>query len=198
MRSGNDIARFENIVGWQKAHLLVLAIYRATDTYPKSELFSLTQQMRRAAVSVAANIAEGSRRRTEPDKIRFLSMAQGSLDEVRYYLLLSRDLGYLKTDLNPLACEVSRLLTGYIQGVQKHRDWRRLQLLLEMRLLPVAGCVLLAANYLTGAASSTAVCAFSNCARSISESTIICTSCLNVVSGAHPRAFLAFVLSPIK
>lgn len=122
MPNSEDSARFENIIGWQKAHCLVLAVYRATDEYPNSEMFSLTQQMRRAAVSIAANIAEGSRRRTEADKIRFLTMAQGSLDEVRYYLLSSSDLGYLKADihpdLNPLARDVSQLLTAYIRGVE--------------------------------------------------------------------------------
>jgi four helix bundle protein len=78
---------------WQKAHQLALAIYRLTASFPKQEMFGLTCQMQRAAVSVAANIAEGFKRRGKPDKARLLNIAQGSLEESRYYLIQAEDLG---------------------------------------------------------------------------------------------------------
>jgi four helix bundle protein len=85
---------FEDLLVWQKAHSFVLAVYRATATFPKSEVYGLSTQFRRAAVSIAANIAEGFRKRSKADKARFFNIAQGSVEECRYYLILSRDLGY--------------------------------------------------------------------------------------------------------
>jgi four helix bundle protein len=85
--------RFEELIVWQKSHQLTLLVYKVTAAYPKHELYGLVSQMRRAAVSVPANIAEGFKRRTSPDKARCLNIAQASLEEVRYYFLLSRDLG---------------------------------------------------------------------------------------------------------
>jgi four helix bundle protein len=85
---------FEDLVVWQKSHRLVLAVYRLTQAFPRSETYGLSSQLRRAAVSVAANIAEGFRKRGKPDKVRFLNIAQGSLEESRYYLILARDLNY--------------------------------------------------------------------------------------------------------
>jgi four helix bundle protein len=76
---------FEDLVVWQKAHQFVLAVYRVSRSFPRSETYGLTSQFRRAAVSVAANIAEGFRKRGKADKIRFLNIAQGSLEESRYY-----------------------------------------------------------------------------------------------------------------
>ena len=93
---GKDPARsFEDLVVWQKSHALVLAIYRVSARFPKSELYGLVSQIRRAAVSVPANIAEGFKKRGKPDKARFMNIAQGSLEEVRYYLILANDLEYL-------------------------------------------------------------------------------------------------------
>ncbi|MCD5383584.1 four helix bundle protein, partial [candidate division WOR-3 bacterium] len=88
--------RFEDMVVWLKAHILVLEIYRLTREFPQDERFGLTSQMRRCAVSVPANIAEGYRRKGMKDKLKFYNIAQGSLNELRYYLILSKDLGYLK------------------------------------------------------------------------------------------------------
>jgi four helix bundle protein len=79
---------------WQKAHELVLSAYRLTAAFPKEEVFCLTSQMRRAALSVPANIAEGFKKRGRQDKLRFLNIAQGSLEELRYYLIVTADLGY--------------------------------------------------------------------------------------------------------
>jgi four helix bundle protein len=99
---------------WQKSHALALLVYRSSSGLPKSELFGLTSQMRRAAISVPANIAEAFGRSTRPEKARLLNIAQGSLDELRYYLLLSKDLGY-STDpgLAEAAEEVGRMLDAY-------------------------------------------------------------------------------------
>ncbi len=90
--------RFEDLEVWQRAHALVLAVYRCTGRFPLEERFGLSAQMRRAAVSVPANIAEGFRRRTRRDKAHFYNMAQGSLEELRYYPILGRDLGLASPD----------------------------------------------------------------------------------------------------
>ena len=99
-----------------------LAIYKLTKDFPKEEVFGLTSQFRRAAVSVAANIAEGFKRVTIPDKLRQLNIAQGSLEEVRYYLILSHDLEYGYTfDLREDSREVSRILEGYTKTLKKKK-----------------------------------------------------------------------------
>jgi len=110
--------RFEDLVVWQKAHQLVLAVYRLTQSFPRSEIYGLTSQFRRAAVSIAANIAEGFRKRGRADKIRFLNIAQGSLEESRYYLMLSNDLGYGDVSgPTRLLEEVSKLLEAYMRAI---------------------------------------------------------------------------------
>lgn len=109
---------FEDLLVWQKAHLFVLAVYRMSGTFPKHELFALSSQFRRAAVSIAANIAEGFRKRSNADKIRYYNIARGSLEECRYYLILTRDLEYSDiTNENLLLQEVSKLLEAYSHGV---------------------------------------------------------------------------------
>ena len=111
---------FKDLVVWQKAHQLVIKIYRLSKTFPKDELFGLTSQLRRAAVSVPANIAEGFKRATIRDKLRYLNIAQGSLEEVRYYLILCHDLEYGNThDLMGDLEEVSRILEGYMKSLKK-------------------------------------------------------------------------------
>lgn len=105
---------FEDLVVWQKAHQFVLAVYHQTEIFPKHERFGLTQQFRRAAVSIPANIAEGFRKRGIKDKVRFLNIAQGSLEECRYYIILANDLNYTPAEqLNPALQETSRLLNAY-------------------------------------------------------------------------------------
>lgn len=86
---------FRKLLVWQRVHQLVLLIYRITESFPKSEMFGLTSQMRRAAVSVPANIAEGYAAGGKGQFSRFLNIAQGSLAEVEYYLILSQDLNYI-------------------------------------------------------------------------------------------------------
>lgn len=85
---------FKDLIVWQKAHEFVLGVYKLTDTFPKSEIYCLTSQFRRAAISIAANIAEGFKKFGKQDKIRFLNIAQGSAEECKYYLILAKDLGY--------------------------------------------------------------------------------------------------------
>ena len=105
---------FEDLVVWQKAHQFVLSVYRLTSFFPKEEMYGLSSQFRRAAVSIAANIAEGFRKRGRLDKMRFLNIAQGSTEECRYYLILAHDLGYGKVDaLKELLAEVSKILEAY-------------------------------------------------------------------------------------
>jgi four helix bundle protein len=87
--------RFTDLIAWQKAHEFVLEIYKATENFPKHELFGLVSQFRRAAVSIPANIAEGYKRKSKVEKLRFFNISQGSLEECRYYILLSKDLGYI-------------------------------------------------------------------------------------------------------
>ena len=115
--------KFEDLVVWQKAHQLLLAIYKITRNFPKEEIFGLTSQFRRAAISVPANIAEGFKRATIPDKLRLLNIAQGSLEEVRYYLILSRDLEYAETSLEREDLEeTSRLLESYMKPLRKKKQ----------------------------------------------------------------------------
>jgi four helix bundle protein len=112
---------FTDLIVWQKAHQSVLAVYPLTENFLKSELFGLTSQMRRAAISIPANIAEGYKKRSKPDKLRLLNVAQGSLEELRYYFILSKDLGYRDTSAHAAALEdVSKLLTGYMSGIERN------------------------------------------------------------------------------
>lgn len=109
---------FQDLVVWQEAHLFVLDVYKLTEQFPKTEVYGLTSQLRRAAVSVPANIAEGFRKKGRADKSRFLNIAQGSLEEARYYLILARDLGYGDpTELMARAEEVSKLLDAYSRSI---------------------------------------------------------------------------------
>lgn len=111
---------FQDLVVWQKAHALVLAIYRMSSVFPKAELYGLTSQLRRAAVSIPANLAEGFKKRTAPDKLRLMNIAQGSAEEVRYYLILAKDLGYSETEgLKVQLDEVTRLLDSYMRAIER-------------------------------------------------------------------------------
>lgn len=110
--------RFEDLVVWQKSHALTLRIYTLTKAFPRSETFGLSSQMRRAAISVSANIAEGFSKRGRSDKARFMNVAQGSLEELRYYFILARDLSCLPEDSQWTDVdEVARLLGGYVRAL---------------------------------------------------------------------------------
>ncbi len=109
---------FEDVELRKKAHQWVLGVYKLTERFPKHELFGLVSQLRRAAVSVPANFAEGFKKRTHADKARFYNIAQESLEECRYYLILSRDLGYGDTDeLLVRLREVSCMLESYTRSI---------------------------------------------------------------------------------
>lgn len=119
MKSERPKARsFQDLIVWQKAHQWVLAVYRQTESFPKKEIYGLTSQIRRSAISIPANIAEGFKKRGKQDKVRFLNFAQGSLEESRYYLILAKDLKYINSDvlLSQLE-EVSKLLEAYSQSI---------------------------------------------------------------------------------
>jgi four helix bundle protein len=117
---------FKELLVWQKAHQFVLLVYPITAAFPASEIYCLSTQMRRAAISVAANIAEGFKKRGISDKTRFFNIAQGSLEECRYYLILTQDLGYAETGkIEKLLEEVSKLLVAYARAVEaNHRRAR--------------------------------------------------------------------------
>ena len=112
---GVDSSRsFEDLLMWQKAHAFVLQIYSATRVFPSEEVFGLTSQLRRAAVSVPANMAEGFKRRFDIDKARIMNIAESSLEEARYYLRLANDLGYASDQkLTAAALEIGRMLGSY-------------------------------------------------------------------------------------
>lgn len=114
----HTIREFTDLIVWQKGHKLVLAIYLITKKFPREEIFGLTSQMRRSAVSITSNIAEGFGRKGFKEKIQFYYLAQGSLTELRNQLILSRDVGYFDTkiftNLETSLVEVHRLLQGLI------------------------------------------------------------------------------------
>ena len=110
---------FRNVKVWGKAHQLTLASYRATRSFPKTDVYGLTSQIRRAATSICANIAEGCGRRGKADFARFMQIALGSASELEYHLLLALDLGIINDathrDLDGAVTEVKRMLTGFIK-----------------------------------------------------------------------------------
>jgi four helix bundle protein len=119
MRDREPAKTFEDLIVWQKAHSLVLDVYRMTRQFPREETYGLTSQLRRAVVSVPANIAEGFKKRGRADKARLMNVAEGSLEETRYYLRLAEDLGYLQPNDAPAkAVEIARLLGAYIKGLR--------------------------------------------------------------------------------
>src|SRR4029078_9694230 len=102
---------FQYLVVWQKSHEFVLSVYKSTRAFPREEVYGLTSQFRRAAISIAANIAEGFKKRSRLDKARFMNISQGSVEECRYYLILARDLRYAyELRLMALLEEISKLL----------------------------------------------------------------------------------------
>src|SRR5260370_37210765 len=115
--------RFTHLIVWQRSHALVLQVYRLTKAFPSDERFGLTSQLRRAAFSVPTNIAEGSKRQTNPEYARFLNIAEGSLAETEYLLIVSRDLGYLSVALAKLvlaeSTEIAKMLHGLRRKVGK-------------------------------------------------------------------------------
>jgi four helix bundle protein len=115
---------FQDLIVWQKAHQFVLSVYHFSETFPNKERYGLTSQLRRAAVSIAANIAEGFKKKSKADKARFMNIAQGSIEECRYYLILARDLGYVDNSaLTVQLEEVSKLLQAYSSSILNSDSW---------------------------------------------------------------------------
>ena len=112
---------FENVIAWQKAHAFRLLVYEVTRHFPADERIGLISQFRRAAVSIAANIAEGYKKLGKADKLRFFNIAQGSLEECRDYHILSRDLHYLREGefeaLHESIEETSKFLNSYCKAI---------------------------------------------------------------------------------
>ena len=111
---------FRDLLIWQKAHQFVLRVYQETRKFPPDERFGLTSQLRRAAVSIPANIAEGFVKRGVADKLRYLNIAQGSLEESRYYLILAKDLGFTDlSELEALVEECSKMIEAYMNTARR-------------------------------------------------------------------------------
>jgi len=119
----NKIKSFTDLSTWQESHKFVLEIYKTVKGFPEIENFGLSSQMRRAAVSVTSNIAEGFSRKTPKDKTHFYRMSQGSVTELQSQLLIARDLGYVGRDCFDSISEISitchKLLTGLIKAVER-------------------------------------------------------------------------------
>jgi four helix bundle protein len=115
--------RLTDLIVWQRSHVLVLQVYRLTKGFPPDERYGLTSQLRRAALSVPTNIAEGSKRKTNPEYARFLNIAEGSLAETEYLLMVSRYLGYLPAaTTKPVLAEtgeIAKMLHGLRSKVWK-------------------------------------------------------------------------------
>ena len=116
---------YKDLIAYQKAYALTLDIYRVTNRFPGHELYAMVSQMRRAAVSIPCNIAEGYRRGHQKEYVQFLHIARGSCGELETLLCLAKDLGYLNMsdfeELHPAQDEISRLLIGLISAMHKSR-----------------------------------------------------------------------------
>jgi four helix bundle protein len=117
---------YKNLKVWERAHQLTLAVYQATATFPKEELYGLTSQIRRACASIPANIAEGTGRGSDAEMVRFLHIALGSASELDYHLLLARDLNFLNNSvheqLTSELAEVKRMLNAFICASHKEGE----------------------------------------------------------------------------
>ena len=110
---------FKELHVWQQAHAFVLMVYQYSSNFPREEVYGLTSQFRRASISIPANIAEGYKKKGLADKLRFINIAQASLEECRYYLILSNDLNYGNNEqLTEQLEKVSKMLTAYSKGIQ--------------------------------------------------------------------------------
>lgn len=115
-----QIKTFKDILAWQKAHKLVLQVYKLTNYFPPSEKYALSNQVRRAVVSVASNIVEGFKRKSVKDSLHFYNMAEASLEEVKYQLLIAKDLGYINKeqyiDIENIFNETGKTLYGWLKS----------------------------------------------------------------------------------
>jgi four helix bundle protein len=126
VQEGGPVRRFQDLFVWQRAHQLVLDIYELTKRFPKEELYGLSSQLRKSAVSVPSNIAEGFGRTSLADRQRFTAIAQGSLNETRYYLILAKDLCYTETaQLQAEAEQLAKMLYAYAAHMTAKENRRR-------------------------------------------------------------------------
>lgn len=120
------IEAFTDLIAWQQAHTLVLAVYKLINEFPKKEEFALSSQLRRALISITSNLAEGFGRKTVPDRLHFYIIAQSSLTEVQNQLLLACDLGYLEkesfTKTSQLSVVVHKLIGGLIKATRRQKS----------------------------------------------------------------------------
>lgn len=123
MNNWKQSLSFTDVWAWQRAHLFTVEVYKVTRDFPENERFGLISQFRRAAVSVPANIAEGYKKVSLADKLRFYNIAQGSLEECRYYIILSKDICYIDETTYVRLMEIienaSKYLNSYIKGVKE-------------------------------------------------------------------------------
>ncbi|MCK4524941.1 MAG: four helix bundle protein [Candidatus Andersenbacteria bacterium] len=120
------IKSFTDLIAWQKGHQLVISVYKITNNFPQKEIFALTNQMCRCAISITSNIAEGFSRKGTKEKIQFYHMSLGSLTELQNQLLIARDIDYLSneefTKLADQTVEVSKLINGLIRSLKKSKN----------------------------------------------------------------------------
>ena len=118
------IQTFKDLIVWQKAHELVIFIYKITEKFPKQEEYGLVSQMRRAAISVASNIVEGFKRKTIKDSLSFYNISESSLEELKYQLLISKDLKYIEREIYKIGLgkceEVGKLLNARIKSQKQN------------------------------------------------------------------------------
>ena len=129
MENANDsfkITRFTDLNAWQKGHQLVLDIYRLTEPFPIKEQYGLTNQMRRASVSITSNIAEGFSRQSFKEKIQFYSMSKGSLTELQNQLIIAKDIGYISLEIYSSAMDqttiIHKIINGLIKSSKSHHS----------------------------------------------------------------------------
>jgi len=120
----NKIQFFTDLNAWKEGHVLVLEVYKITKEFPKDELFGIVNQMRRCAVSITSNIAEGFSRQSYKEKVQFYSISQGSLTELQNQLIISKDVGYISEDkyaeIADQSVKVKKILGGLIWSSKNH------------------------------------------------------------------------------
>lgn len=124
IKDKTTIKSFTDLNAWKEGHRLVLAIYEITKLFPKEEVFGLISQMRRCAVSITSNIAEGFSRQSYKEKVQFYSMAQGSVTELQNQLIIARDIGFIEKDkFQEIALQsitVHKIINGLIKSSKNH------------------------------------------------------------------------------
>ncbi len=128
MNSDDKIRKFTDLYTWQEGHKLVLMVYKTTDKFPDKERYGLTDQMRRATVSITSNTAEGFSRRSAKEKNRFYDIAQASLIELQNQLIISRDVGYLSNDEFKKLADQSILTSKLLSGLSKATKDKKFEL----------------------------------------------------------------------